>query len=167
MEPVYRFEIIVPAEVVDGNRHVNNVAYVQWMQDAALAHSAATGCTRMTEAVGATWVARMHRIEYLSPAFAGDAITLLTWVADFRKVRSLRRYKFVRVADQKVIAQGETDWVFVDVSTGRPRGIPREIARLFELVPDAPEGSRTQGQNLEQIDPQSERACPDGGTGED
>jgi len=134
-EPFYRFEIIVPAAAVDRNRHVNNVAYVQWMQDAALQHSAATGCTRMTEAVGATWVARMHRIEYLSPAFAGDALTVLTWVADFRKVRSLRRYRFIRASDQKVLAQGETDWVFIDMSTGRPRGIPKEIANLFAVVP--------------------------------
>jgi len=142
MEPIYRFEIIVPAEVVDGNRHVNNVAYVQWMQDAALQHSAATGCTRMTEAVGATWVARMHRIEYFSPAFAGEAVTVLTWVADFRKVRSLRRYRFIRDADQKVLAEGETDWVFIDASTGRPRVIPTEIANLFELVPVEGDGSR-------------------------
>jgi acyl-CoA thioester hydrolase len=136
MEPVYCFEIIVPVEVVDRNRHVNNVAYVQWMQDAAVQHSAATGCTRMTELVGATWVARMHRIEYLSPAFAGEAITVHTWVANFRKVRSLRRYKFIRATDQKVLAQGETDWVLIDVATGRPRGIPTEMAKLFKLVPD-------------------------------
>jgi acyl-CoA thioester hydrolase len=142
MEPVYRFEIHVPAEVVDRNRHVNNVAYVQWMQDAALQHSAATGCTRMTEAVGATWVARTHRIEYLSPAFAGEVLTVLTWVADLRKVRSLRRYKFVRAADQKVLARGETEWVFVEASTGRPRGIPKEIADLFETVPDEPHKDR-------------------------
>jgi acyl-CoA thioester hydrolase len=142
MEPVYHFEIIVPAEAVDGNRHVNNVAYVQWMQDAALAHSAATGCTRMTEALGATWVARMHRIEYLSPGFAGEAITVLTWVADFRKVRSLRRYKIIRAADQKVLAEGETDWVLIDAATGRPRGIPTELAKLFVLVPDEGDGSR-------------------------
>ena len=142
MEPVYCFEIIVPAGAVDGNRHVNNVAYVQWMQDAALAHSAATGCTRTTEAIGATWVARMHRIEYLSPAFAGDAIKVLTWVADFRKVRSLRRYKFVRTSDQKTLAEGETDWVLIDTSTGRPRAIPPELAGLFALVPDEDDGSR-------------------------
>jgi acyl-CoA thioester hydrolase len=121
---------------------VNNVAYVQWMQDAAVQHSAATGCTRMTEAVGATWVARTHRIEYLSPAFAGDVLTVLTWVADLRKVRSLRRYKFVRVADQKILAQGETEWVFVEASTGRPRGIPKEIADLFEPVSDEPPKDR-------------------------
>jgi acyl-CoA thioester hydrolase len=136
MAPVFLFELIVPAEAVDRNRHVNNVAYVQWMQDAAVQHSAATGCTRMTEAIGATWVARMHRIEYLSPAFAGDALTVRTWISDFRKVRSLRRYEFVRAADQRVLARGETDWVLVDASTGRPRGIPKEMVSLFELVPD-------------------------------
>lgn len=144
METVYRLEIIVPAEVVDRNRHVNNVAYVQWMQEAALQHSAATGCAQMTEAFGATWVARMHRIEYLSPAFAGDVLTVFTWVAELRKVRSLRRYKFVRAADQKVLARGETEWVFVDASTGRPRGIPNQIADLFETVPEEPHKDRRQ-----------------------
>ena len=149
MEPVYRLEILVSADVVDRNRHVNNVAYVQWMQDAAVRHSAATGCTRMTEDIGATWVARMHRIEYLSPAFAGDVLALLTWVADLRKVRSLRRYKFVRAADQKVLAVGETHWVFVDASTGRPRGIPNELAALFKVVPSEPHEDRRKAANCE------------------
>ena len=142
MEPVYRYSIVVPAEAVDRNRHVNNVAYVQWMQEAAMQHSAAAGCTRMTEALGASWVARMHRIEYLSPAFGGDSISVLTWIADFRKVRSLRRYRFVRTADQKVLAEGETDWVLVNASTGRPRAIPPELVNLFELVPDGPGENR-------------------------
>ena len=149
MEPVYRIEILVSADVVDRNRHVNNVAYVQWMQDAALRHSAATGCTRMTEDIGATWVARIHRIEYLSPAFAGDVVVVLTWVADFRRVRSLRRYKFVRAADQKVLAQGETEWVLVDASTGRPRGIPNELAALFKVVPSEPHEDRCKAANCE------------------
>jgi acyl-CoA thioester hydrolase len=146
MEPVYRYELVVPAEAVDRNRHANNVAYVQWMQDAALAHSGATGCTRFTETIGATWVARMHRIEYLSPAFAGEEIAVLTWVADFRKVRSLRRYRFVRTTDMKVLAEGETDWVLVDAATGRPRMIPSELASLFKLLPDDPGDSRPRKQ---------------------
>jgi len=136
MEPIYRLEIVVSPEVLDDNRHVNNVVYVQWMQDAAIQHSAVTGCTALTQSLGATWVARTHRIEYLSPAFAGDSLTVLTWVADFRKVRSLRRYKFVREKDQVVLAQGETDWVFVDAMTGRPRGIPEAIRNSFRILPD-------------------------------
>ncbi len=135
MDPVYRYELTVPAAAVDPNRHVNNVAYVQWMQEAAIQHSEASGCTRMTKAIGATWVVRSHQIEYLSPAFVGEAITVLTWVANFRKVRSLRRYKIIRTADRQVLAQGETDWVFVDAATGRPKAIPREIAEAFGNVP--------------------------------
>jgi acyl-CoA thioester hydrolase len=135
---VFCLDITVPAEVVDGNRHVNNVAYVKWMQDAALTHSAASGCTALTRQLGATWVARTHHIEYLSPAFAGEHITVLTWVADFRKVRSLRRYRFVRAADEKVLAQGETDWVFVDSTSGRPRAITAEIKSAFLLLPEGP-----------------------------
>jgi acyl-CoA thioester hydrolase len=138
---VFRLDITVPPQVVDGNRHVNNVAYVQWMQDVALAHSAASGCTALTRELGATWVARTHHIEYLSPAFAHDQIGVLTWVADFRKVRSLRRYRFVRAADQRVLAQGETEWVFVDAVSGRPRAIPPEIKSAFVILPDGPEGN--------------------------
>ena len=145
MQAIYRFEIDVPSEAVDGNRHVNNVTYVQWMQDAAVRHSAASGCTALTQAAGATWVVRSHRIEYLSPAFAGDRIVLMTWVADLRKVRSLRRYRFVRLADGAVLARGETDWVFVDAGGGRPRAIPGEIRKMFTVVAGEPENPRGVG----------------------
>jgi len=137
MDCIYQFELIVPATVVDENRHVNNVAYVQWMQDAAIRHSEASGCTQMTRAVGAMWVARTHRIEYFKPAFVGDLLTVQTWVADFRRVRSLRRYRFLRGPDRATLAEGETDWVFVDVATGRPRVVPAEIQQLFQIVPTA------------------------------
>jgi len=142
MAPVYQFDVQVPDAALDENRHVNNVAYVQWMQEAAKGHSEAAGCTRLTRAAGATWVARAHRIEYLRPGFAGDVLTVQTWVANFRKVRSLRRYKFLRAADQTVLAQGETDWVFVDALTGRPRAIPGEIQRAFQVVPEEEEGGQ-------------------------
>jgi len=131
MDCAYQFALAVPSTVVDENRHVNNVAYVQWMQEAAIRHSEASGCSRMTRAAGAMWVARTHRIEYFRPAFAGDLLTVRTWVADFRRVRSLRRYQFLRGPDQTLLAEGETDWVFVDALTGRPRAVPAEIQQAF------------------------------------
>ena len=69
-----------------------------------------------------------------TPAFAGDRIILRTWVADFRKVRSMRRYEFLRGPDQQVLARGETDWVFVDAATGRPRAVPPAIVEAFETA---------------------------------
>jgi len=134
MNPVHQHEIKVPAAAVDGNGHVNNVVYVQWMQDAAIAHAEAVGCAALCRELDATWVARMHRIEYLRPAFAGDLVAVLTWVADFRKVRSLRKYKFVRLPEATVLAEAETDWVFVSARGGRPLAIPDEIKRTFVIV---------------------------------
>jgi len=134
MSGVYRHNLIVPVEALDANDHVNNVCYVQWMQDIAIRHADATGCTRATRDLQATWVARSHAIEYLRPAFAGDPLEILTWIADFRKVRSLRRYKFTRTTDQVVLATGQTDWVFVDAATGRPRPIPDQVRNLFTLL---------------------------------
>ena len=91
---------------------------------------------KATRQAAAIWVARSHKIEYLSPAFAGDEIEALTWVADFRKVRSLRRYQFVRTTDQTTLARGETDWVFMDANKGKPRSIPEEVRAPFDLLPD-------------------------------
>ncbi len=136
MQPIFRHKFTVSPEAIDGNGHVNNVVYVQWMQDVAILHSDAAGCTDMTRRIGAMWVARSHRIEYLSPAFAGDEIEALTWVADFRKVRSLRRYKFVRATDQATLARGETDWVFMDAQAGKPRSIAESVKAAFDLLLD-------------------------------
>jgi len=91
--------------------------------------------------VTALWAAeaglvRMHRIEYLKPAFLNDEITVLTWVADWRKVRSLRRYRFIR--NQNVLAEGETEWVFVHAATGRPWPIPEQLVSAFGVAPDSP-----------------------------
>lgn len=75
-----------------------------------------------------------HKIEYLSPAFAGEDLVALTWVVNFRRVRSIRRHKFFRKSDNMLLAKGETEWVFVDVESGRPRMIPDEVMQLFSLV---------------------------------
>ncbi|WP_035985490.1 acyl-CoA thioesterase [Leptolyngbya sp. KIOST-1] len=137
MKPFYHQEFVVPRAVVDDNGHVNNVAYVQWMQDVAIAHATDVGCTAQTQALGATWVARSHQITYLRPAFAGDRLRLITWVATLRKARSTRHYKFLRPSDDTVLATGATEWVFVDAITHRPRTIPLSVSGCFELV-DAP-----------------------------
>jgi acyl-CoA thioester hydrolase len=131
--PIYSKTITIPETAIDENGHVNNVAYVQWMQDIAVEHYETIGGTDPMKLVGATWVVREHRIEYLLPAFAGEEIEIRTWVENIRRVRSLRKYEFARKSDEKVLVKGETDWVFVDVKTGVPRAIPEEVSKVFAI----------------------------------
>jgi acyl-CoA thioester hydrolase len=122
---VFAHELTVREDVIDENGHVNNVVYVQWMQDVAILHFTALGGAAMMARHGAAWVARSHQIEYLRPAFAGEALVVKTWIADMERVKSLRRYEFSRGA--QILARGATDWVFVDAETGRPKRIPDEM----------------------------------------
>jgi len=136
-DQVYSHRFAVPASAVDQNGHVNNVAYIQWMQDVATLHFNAVGGSAAMQKADATWVVRSHNIEYLAPLYAGEDVTVQTWVVNFRRVRSLRRYRFLRTGDGTLLARGETDWVFVDSASGRPCRIPDEIAGLLPLLENA------------------------------
>ena len=79
---------------------------------------------------------REHRIEYFLPSFVGDELEVRAWLSEIKRVRLHRRYEFIRKSDGKVIAKGETDWVYVDARTGRPIAIPAELQVLFPIVAD-------------------------------
>jgi len=133
---IYHHRFAFPPEAEDENRHVNNIEYVRLMQEAAIAHTRVNGwMPEELHARGWTWVARSHFIEYLQPCRAGEDIVIETWVADFRKIRSLRKYRFVRAADGALLARAETDWVFLDFRTGRPVAIPPEVLAAYVVVP--------------------------------
>ncbi len=141
MPAVFEFPLRVTAADLDGViRHVNNLVYLKWMQSAAVAHSAAQGWTadRYRE-LGAGWVVRSHQIEYLQAAFADDEIVVRTWVANLKKVTSLRRFKIVRRSADKetLLAVAATDWAFIQFATHQPKRIPPEVASAFEVVADA------------------------------
>ena len=132
---IYSRTFTIPVGAIDENGHANNVAYVQWMQNIAVEHYASIGGID-AQGKDATWVVREHKIEYFLPAFAGEEIEIKTWVENIRRVRSLRKYEFVRKSDDKVLVRGETDWVFVDAKSGRPIPIPTEVRKVFDLVQD-------------------------------
>ena len=137
---VFRYLFVFPPEAEDENRHVNNIEYVRMLQEAAIAHTRQNGwAPEELHERGWTWVVRSHFIEYLQPCQAGEEIVIHTWVANFKKIRSLRKYRFVRVADGAVLAEARTDWVFLDFRQGRPRAIPPEVLAAYVVVPEQEE----------------------------
>jgi acyl-CoA thioester hydrolase len=133
---IYLQQFEVPRSAIDVNGHVNNLAYLQWMQDGATAHSAAQGWPlERYLALGAGWVVRSHFIEYLLPAFAGERLSLVTWVAGFHRNRSPRKFLFWRERDRQVVVRAETLWVFVNAATGRPTTAPPALATAFDIIP--------------------------------
>jgi acyl-CoA thioester hydrolase len=134
MPPIYDHELTVAPDEIDRLGHVNNLAYLAWMQAAALAHSAVQGWPpEKYEALGAGWVVRSHEIKYLQSAFLNERIIVRTWVADMTKVASTRRYKILRASDTSLLASAATQWAFVDYTSGSLKRIPEEVWQSFEI----------------------------------
>jgi acyl-CoA thioester hydrolase len=127
----YMHMLTVPPAAIDLNGHVNNVAFIQWMQDAAVAHATAVGALSASAMHNALWVVRSHHIDYKRQAFLGDVLQVKTWIADCRLVSSRRAYEFLRPADNVILATAQTDWVLIDATTHRPKPIPAEIQALY------------------------------------
>lgn len=143
MPRIFTREINVAEADIDIQGHVNNLRFLKWMQDVAVAHSAARGWSMERYAgAGMGWVVRSHAITYKRPAYLGETITACTWIAGFSPRMSPRKYLFWRAADKTVLAEAETMWVFVDLATGRPTKVPDELRQAFEVVEDEGEVKR-------------------------
>lgn len=135
MPDIYLHEHTVQADEIDPLGHANNVSYVQWMQDAAIAHSTAQGWSMARyHEIGMAWVVRRHSVEYLLPAMEGERIVIRTWVADLQRVTSLRRYQIL--CGDRLLARAETNWAFIRTADGKLTRVPEIVASAFVLVPD-------------------------------
>ena len=135
MPDVYIHQHTVREDEIDGQGHVNNVVFVHWMQDAAVAHSSAQGWTpeRYRDS-GIGWVARSHFIEYRQPAYAGDEIIVRTWIGDLQRVSSRRHYRILRVGDDALLARAETNWAFLRLGDRKLIRIPPDVAEAFPVL---------------------------------
>lgn len=139
MPAIFDWKHVVCERDLDDLGHANNISYLKWMQSAALAHSAAQGWSvEAYRELGQGWVVRSHQIEYLAAARLNDEIIVRTFVADLKKVTSLRRFIISRAADATILAKAATDWAFVDYRSGLPKRIPLEVSSAFEVVTNIP-----------------------------
>lgn len=127
---IYEEKIIVSSKDIDFNGHVNNLKYIEWMINAAINHSASLGFTpEVYKNIGSTWFVKSHFVEYKKPAFEGDELIVKTWIKEVGKITSKREYEIYK--KDILIAKGETEWIFVDLKTQRPKKIPKEIIEKY------------------------------------
>lgn len=114
---------------IDANGHVNNVVYLGWAQDLAIAHwdSAAD----LEESQTLAWVALRHEVDYRRALLPGETALGRTWVSE--KAEGPRFDRFVRIdgPDGAMCAQVRTVWCLIERTTGRPRRVPAELVARF------------------------------------
>ncbi|MGH9620631.1 MAG: acyl-CoA thioesterase [Bryobacteraceae bacterium] len=133
MEAVKAFElpILVSAVDIDQIGHVNNVSYLRWVQDAAVAHWRAAAPAADQEKL--LWVVLRHEIDYKQPAFLGDQLTARTWVGHATRLKFERHTEIVRTQDGALLAKALTVWCPIDPLTAKPVVVSDELRGRFSV----------------------------------
>lgn len=115
---------------IDAQNHVNNVAYVRWIQDAAVAHwfSATTEIQRKTF----IWIVTRHEIDYKKPAFENEEITVTTWVGEPTRV-SWERFTEIK-RGEILLVKARSVWCLIDRETLKPTRIREDLVKLFGQI---------------------------------
>jgi acyl-CoA thioester hydrolase len=122
-----RLEVI--PEDIDQLNHVNNVVYLRWVQDAAIAHW--TAMASLEAQASLFWVVVRHEIDYKRPALLGDTIIARTWVGPATNRSFERNTEILRADDRALLARARTLWCPMDATSGRPTLVSDEVRAAF------------------------------------
>lgn len=133
MSSIFDLRLQVQAEHIDQLGHVNNVVYMQWMQDVATAHIELLGLgLKEYLALKHAMVAVEHHVQYRKAAFEADEIILRTWLDDINALYSSRQYVFYRPQDQSILFVAQTKWACVEIATGRPKRMSPSFLQAYQ-----------------------------------
>ncbi len=126
---------VLPLEVVESDiddlQHVNNVTYLRWVQDAAIAHWTAASTSEMRDSLA--WVALRHEIDYKAPGFLGERLEARTWVGMALANRFERYCEIIRPSDGVVLCRSKTIWCPINKATGRLTRVGADVREKFSV----------------------------------
>ena len=127
------FELAIAVEPADIDQlgHVNNVIYLRWVQEAAVAHW--TAAAPATDQAKLLWVVVRHEIDYQQAAFLGDRVIARTWVGSASRIRFERFTELLRASDRGLLAKARTWWCPIDTRTGKPASVSPEVRACFSV----------------------------------
>ncbi|MGV8946100.1 MAG: acyl-CoA thioesterase [Lutibacter sp.] len=124
----FSFTLIVSENEIDNLNHVNNITYLQWVQNAAQKHWNQLSNTAIDN--NYVWVVIRHEIDYFLPAKLNDNITITTYIGDSYGVKSER---FVEIKkNEKILAKAKTIWCLLDKNSMKPVKVPFEIMAILQ-----------------------------------
>ena len=128
-------DLEVHDEDIDAYEHVNNAVYLTWLDRAAWSHSAALGvplehCLRVRRGMAAL----RTEIDFVRAALHGDRIRVATWIAAGDRLRVERRFQVLRAADGATLARARTEYVCINLDSGRAVRMPEPFARAYVVT---------------------------------
>ncbi|WP_373056767.1 acyl-CoA thioesterase [Zunongwangia sp. H14] len=126
---VFEQKIQVKPEHLDEQQHVNNVQYVQWVQDVARAHWLKKSTLKQQEEF--FWVVVEHQVKYKQQAFLDEELILQTYIGDTTHVTSVRHVNIKNARTGKLLVEAKTTWCLMNQETKKISKISEELKQVF------------------------------------
>ena len=128
--PTFSKTFEVKAEEIDNLDHVNNVVYVQWVNDIAVEHWTTVASQKLLDTYD--WFMIKHNLEYKGAAVLGDLVKIITQVGRATNVRYERLIEIRNAVTDQLLVKSISDWCAVD-KKGKPLKISDELREAFEI----------------------------------
>ena len=126
----FRLRLEVEKEHIDSHRHVNNVSYLLWIQEVAVAHWQVRATPEQLERY--TWFVLRHEIDYKRRAFEDDSLVAETWVGEAHRMKC-ERYTRIYRADMTLV-EAKSVWCLMNAETQRPTRVTDELRAMFKMI---------------------------------
>ena len=126
---IFEKTIKVVEDDLDDLKHVNNVRYVQWMQDIAKEHWLAKAPKDLVDTT--VWVVLTHHITYKSSAKLDDIIVMKTYIEKTKGPISVRVVEMYNKDSKLLLVKSKTEWCLLNSETFKPMRISPEIENIF------------------------------------
>lgn len=129
MGKAFRMDIVMQPGDIDALSHVNNVVYVQWVQDVSAAHWFELSTPEIRDQF--VWVVLRHEINYLKSAKWGDELYAETWVGDTAGFKSVRHVDILN-KNGDLLVRAQTTWCMIDARQFKPARLTPEVLAALE-----------------------------------
>jgi acyl-CoA thioester hydrolase len=125
--PAHSYPIGIDPADIDFMGHVNNAAYLKWVQDAVVSHWQKLAPPHAV--ARHLWVALKHEITYRKPAFLEDQVIAQVVLEKVQGARAF--YQTLIKRGEDVLAEVKSSWCCLDAETLRPSRIAQDVAARF------------------------------------
>ena len=123
----YEKKYLVTLNEIDEYNHVNNVIYVQWMQEVSNNHWLLL--TKDLPKLDYVWFVIRHEVDYKKQGVLGDEITVKTWVGETAGIKSIRHFEMSR--GDELLVKSQTTFCLLDATSQKPKRITKEVTNLL------------------------------------
>ncbi len=124
----YTYSLKVEKEHIDTLMHVNNVVYLQWVNDISEKHWNILAINGLKEKY--FWVVLRHELDYRNQAVLGDKIRLKTWIGESKGVKSVRHVEIYK--GDNLLLNAASTWCLIDAKTMKPTRIKNDIIEILK-----------------------------------